>query len=150
MNIGEQFYCSRCMTELNEEGRCHKCGYDPREDTDPNALEEGTLLHGIRFQIGAVMEKTDKYYIYGAYDYLKQKPAYILEVYPDIGLKRIDDRIVTAIPELEKQFEEIKAKVISSITSYYERFENNNTIYLCMTTESGRKFVRLPLRQEDR
>ncbi len=134
MNIGEQFYCSRCMTELNEEGKCSKCGYDPREKLDPNALEEGTLLQGIRFQIGAVRKKTDLYFIYGAYDYLKQTPVYILEVYPDIGLKRIEDRVCTSAPEAEREFEAIKAKVISSVVLCYERFEYNNTIYICMPT----------------
>lgn len=135
MNIGEQFYCSRCMTELNEEGKCCKCGYDPSEKPDLNALEEGTLLQGIRFQIGAVREKTDLYYIYGAYDYLKQKPVYILELFPGIGLKRIEDRACPITPESEREFEATKAKVLSSITSYFERFEYNNTVYLSMPTE---------------
>ena len=132
MNIGEKFYCSRCMAELKEEGKCNSCDYNPSESADPCALEEGALLKGIRFQIGAVRERTDMYYIYGAYDYLKQEPVYILEIYPNIGLQRIDDIICTNSLELQKNFDEIKNRAISSIALLYEKFEFNNTVYFCI------------------
>ena len=146
MNIGEQYYCSCCMAELNEEGTCYKCGYDPQGETDPNALEEGALLQGIRFQIGAVRKKNEIYIMYGAYDYLKQKPVYILEIYPDIGLTRKKDRICASCREMEKQFADIKARVALSITSYYEMFEDNNTIYFSLPIETE-KAERLSTRQ---
>lgn len=142
MNIGEHFYCSRCMTELAEEGKCIKCGYDPCGKIDLNALEEGTLLQGVRFQIGAVQAKTDRYYYYGAYDYLKQKPVSIWELFPCVAVKRIDD-IVSAEPGVERQFSKLKEKTMSALSAYYESFEENNTVYVCMPIEETIRYLRL-------
>lgn len=55
MNIGEKFYCSRCMREMEDEGTCSHCGYDPGQPASRSALEEGTLLHSGRYQLGAVI-----------------------------------------------------------------------------------------------
>lgn len=55
MNIGEKFYCSRCMREVDNEGICRHCGYDPNQPAGRIALEEGTLLQNGRYQLGAVI-----------------------------------------------------------------------------------------------
>ena len=88
MNIGEHFYCSRCLHELEREGICDRCNYDPSAPVDKYALEEGAILNQRRFYIGAVREKLKIGYIYGAYDYLMLHPVYIFEYFPDIPLER--------------------------------------------------------------
>ena len=136
MNIGEHFFCSSCMIELKDEGKCNRCRYDPSKEADPNALEEGTLLQGIRFQIGAVQKKTDMYYIYGAYDYLRQRPVYIYELYPDIGLERRNNT-VCPVPEKEKEFGGIKLNDRLFSFRNYEMLEYNNTVYHCVPAKDN-------------
>ena len=136
MNIGDRFFCSSCMIELKEEGKCEKCGYDPSKEADSNALEEGTLLQGIRFQIGALLKKTGMYYIYGAYDYLWQRPVYIYELYPNIGLERRSDTVYP-VPEKEKEFDEIKMNDRLFSFRNYEMLEYNNTVYHCIPAKDN-------------
>ena len=82
MNIGEHFYCSRCLSEIGDEGICPECGYDPESPADKSALEEGTVLGNMRFHVGAVRERLKIGYVYGAYDYEERKPACIFEYFP--------------------------------------------------------------------
>lgn len=133
MNIGERFYCSRCLAELDDEKPCSKCGYDPRGCADifPNALEEGTTLQDMRFHVGAVRRRLYSGYIYGAYDYGRQKPAYIFEYFPAMGLMRDDYTGKVIVPsEHKSEFERGMKKLLSSVKLRREIFSENNTLYI--------------------
>ena len=133
MNIGERFYCSRCLTELDDEKLCIRCGYDPSVDSDifPDALEEGTTLNDMRFHVGAVRRRLKSGYVYGTYDYGRQKPAYIFEYFPKIGLIRDEySGEVIVSPENETEFERGFKNLLSSASSRRKFFRENNTLYI--------------------
>ncbi len=148
MNIGERFYCSRCLAELENEGTCKKCGYDPSSPEDPSALEEGTLLHNMRFQIGAVFEKLRIGYIYGAYDYLAHKPVHIFEYFPEdcSGLTResISGTRITAPEHCRKAFNDGRNDLVRTLGRYCEMFEENNTVYISKFIQSVHETKRQP------
>ena len=133
MNIGERFYCSRCLAELDDEKLCSRCGYDPSGDSDifPDALEEGTTLQNMRFHVGAVRRSLKSGYVYGAYDYGRQKPAYIFEYFPKIGLIRDEytDKVIVP-PGHEAEFERGMKKLLLSANSRRKFFSENNTLYI--------------------
>lgn len=87
MNLGEVYYCSRCMRVLEEEQVCPYCGYHPSEETTSWALEEGTLLQQGRYQLGAQIGAGGFGITYSAWDHLLQMPAAIKEYMPQ-GLAR--------------------------------------------------------------
>lgn len=82
MNIGEYYYCSRCFLPLADEGICPGCGYDPEQAADIRALEEGTLLGGGRYQIGAIITQDEMFVVYGAWDHKISKLVFIKEFFP--------------------------------------------------------------------
>ena len=132
MNIGEKFYCSRCLTELIEEEHCLKCGYSSFSQSDELALEEGTTLKNMRFHIGAVRKKLKHGYVYGAFDYINQKPVYIFEYFPAFTIGRdSESETVVIVPEnLEIEFENGKAKIKAGLSSHHKTFAENNTLYV--------------------
>lgn len=131
MNIGEKFYCSRCLAELHDEIICPKCGHDPRSTDDEYALEEGTTLKAMRFHVGAIRKKLKCGYFYGAFDYFREKPVYIFEYFPALGLKREEDsgsRVI--IPErCQAEFEEGMRKLMAGLKCHHNIFCENNTLY---------------------
>ncbi len=132
MNIGEIFYCSRCLKQLDQEGVCIYCGYDPSSYVDADALEEGTLLCGKRFQVGAVNRRMRFGFLYGAYDFLKQKPVFIFEFFPSLKLDR-DPRtgtIVIVSPENEARFNNELCCLKTALGHYCCISEENHTLYL--------------------
>ena len=137
MNIGEHFYCSRCLRELysesGDEVKCTRCGYDPFDfDFDSNALEEGTTLDKMRFQIGAVRRKTKSGYVYGAFDYVKQRPVYIFEYFPDLNLGRdnLSGCEVIVPDNCKDKFSRDRKFLINSLNNHHKIFEENNTLYV--------------------
>ena len=132
MNIGEKFYCSRCLAELQDECVCKKCGYDSRAPSDESALEEGTLLDRMRFQVGAVRRKLKGGYVYGAFDYISQKPVYIFEYCPACGLRRdIESGSCVIVPKSHKsEFEEGMKKLSARLSPHHKVFSENNTLYV--------------------
>ena len=82
MNIGEKFFCSSCLVVLCDELICPICGYDPAGIPEPDVLEEGTLLNGIQYQIGAVRSRTKNYIMYGAFNYISRKTIFVKEFFP--------------------------------------------------------------------
>ncbi|MBQ6774192.1 MAG: hypothetical protein IJP48_09050 [Synergistaceae bacterium] len=139
MNIGENFYCSRCLKELNselgDEVKCTRCGYDPFDSKiDSHALEEGTTLNQMRFHIGAVRRKTKSGYIYGAFDYVKQRPVYIFEYFPDCVIELERDKLsccnVIVPAECEDAFANGKRNLINALNNHHKIFAENNTLYV--------------------
>ena len=132
MNIGERFYCSRCLAEISDEYICPRCGYDPDTPADESALEEGTTLMGMRFHIGAVRRKLTGGYIYGAFDYVKQVPVYIFEYYPALGLSRdleSESRVIVP-PDREAAFRDGMNRLKAGLSGRHESFSGNNTLYV--------------------
>ena len=132
MNIGERFYCSRCLAEIGDEYICPRCGYDPFSPADDAALEEGTALDGMRFHIGAVRRKLNGGYVYGAFDYNKQSPVYIFEYFPALGLKRdaeSESRVIVP-PDREAEFRDGLSRVKASLSAHHKAFSENNTLYV--------------------
>ncbi len=132
MNIGERFYCSSCLARIPDEMICPVCGYDPSAVTDPDVLEEGTVLGGIQYQLGTVKSRTKNCIIYGAFDYIRQQMLFIGEYYPTELVKRDNDRNVrvTVPEEYGERFEAGKKKFICLAERYGEAFEENHTAYL--------------------
>lgn len=164
MNIGENYYCSRCFLPLADEGICPACGYDPEHPAAFHALEEGTLLGGGRYQIGAVITQTDQAVIYGAWDHRTSKPVFVKEFFPKEMAKR-DCRVkdtITVKREEKQSYDTglnlfLKSKGIRKIWPesgiagetgmVTDSFEKNRTGYLVLTpvpipgTEAGGKFL---------
>lgn len=150
MNIGENYYCSRCFLPLADEGLCPVCGYDPEHPADLRVLEEGTLLDSGRYQIGAVITQTELSVVYGAWDHQISKPVFVREFFP----KNIADRdcrvrdTVTAKMEEKQAYDTrlnsfLKSKGIQKIQAesgmaektgiVTDRFKKNRTGYLILT-----------------
>ncbi len=131
MNIGERFYCSRCLKELKDEGVCAGCGYDPSAPPVPDALEEGTLLDGGRFQIGAVRQRCRMGFLYGAYDHAGQRPLYLFEFFPGQYCARAAPYATAVVVTKghEVTFDQTREKLIQALRSFYNVFEENSTFY---------------------
>ena len=132
MNIGEDFYCSRCLQNLDQEQICDACGYDPSSPVLKNALEEGTLICEKRFQIGAVNKRLNPGFLYGAYDFLKQEPVFIFEFFPENLSERdaVSGTSVKIPKEKEEQFRNDCCHLEKGLAHYYEIFRDNETFYL--------------------
>lgn len=151
MNIGEKFYCSRCMRELENEGICRHCGYDPNEMVSCNILEEGTLLQSGRYQLGAVIGAGGFGITYAAWDYTLSQPVAVKEYFlQDICERDVceSDNVVVS-PEQEGLFQvgqlrfSREARVLSTLQSIknvvavLDWFEDNNTAYIVMEYVRG-------------
>ena len=126
MNIGERFFCSKCLQEMEEEKICCYCGYDPTLHIDVNALEEGTLLQSGRYQIGAVWTKDDVGYTYGAYDHIEKKTRFLFEVFPQNNAVRDRENLTVCITSTtfseNRRLEYLKETCLRV-------FEENDTVY---------------------
>lgn len=156
MNIGEKFYCSKCMRELEDEGVCPYCQYDPMGERSSKALEEGTLLQDGRYQIGAVIGSGGFGITYAAWDYALSQPVAIKEYFPNALCSRdvSNDDTVAAEPEREglywsglHRFSR-EARIlgtlqnVGSVVTVFDWFEENNTAYIVMQYLRG-----IPLEQ---
>lgn len=149
MNIGEKFYCSKCMREIeDEESKCpyHDCGYDPYHKTEEHMLEEGTLLNNGRYQIGAVIGSGGFGITYAAWDRKFDQPVAIKEYYSKKLCKRntTEDDTVTVKANSEYMYQKgldrfiREAKILNTLENVknvvpvIEWFEANNTAYIVM------------------
>ncbi len=132
MNIGEKFFCSSCLVELRDEMICPICGHNPAGISEPDVLEEGTLLNGIQYQLGAVRRRTNNYIMYGAFNYISQKTIFIKEYFPACLAKRDisrSDQIIVS-KENMKAFEDGKRDFIVLAEDDCHIFQENGTVYL--------------------
>ena len=151
MNIGEKFYCSKCMKELIEEGVCPFCGYDPMGKKSSVPLEEGTLLQDGRYQIGAVIGSGGFGITYAAWDYALSQPVAIKEYFPNVLCSRdtTKEDTVTTHPEQDGLYQvgllrfSREARILStlqnvrSVVTVLDWFEGNNTAYIVMQFVRG-------------
>ena len=152
MNIGEKFYCSRCMREIEDDGKiCPHCGYDPFGQRSVWPLEEDTLLQNGRYQIGAVIGSGGFGINYAAYDLSLNHPVAIKEYYPRSLCERAssEDNSVIVNPSHEGLYQSglfrfiREARILGTLQNLknvvpvLEWFEANNTAYIVMKHISG-------------
>ena len=146
MNIGESFYCSRCMREVEDDTVKCTCGYDPSEKRPANVLEEGALLQNGRYQIGAVIGTGGFGITYAAWDFALNHPVAIKEYFPRDLCERDaeEDDSVIINPGHERMYQAgivrfiHEAQIlgtlqnIKNIVPILDWFEANNTAYIVM------------------
>lgn len=151
MNIGEKFYCSQCMREVEGEGTCPYCGYDPNQPVSRSVLDEGTLLNNGRYQLGAVIGRGGFGITYAAWDYVLSQPVAVKEYFPRNICKRdiYEGDEVVAETKQEELFQigqlrfSREARVLSTLQSIknvvavLDWFEDNNTAYIVMEYVRG-------------
>lgn len=151
MNIGEKYYCSRCMREIEREGLCPHCGYDPAVFVAGSQLEEGTLLQNGRYELGTVIGQGGFGITYSAWDQVLDIPVAIKEYYPDCYCQR-DTSETDAISTrpacggyyhlgLRTFIREARILAmlqnIPTVVKVYDCFEKNNTAYIVMEFVRG-------------
>lgn len=152
MNIGECFYCSKCMKKIKEEMICPYCGHNPEHLTSENALEEGTLLQKGRYQLGTVLGSGGFGITYAAWDYTLCQPVAIKEYFPKSFISRniLENNCVTIIKEHQAAYEiglrrfNREARILSSlqniknVVAVHDWFEANGTAYIVMEYVRGK------------
>lgn len=159
MNIGDKFYCSKCMRELDDECTCPYCGHDPSRIQSVRFLEEGTLLQNGRYQLGAVIGDGGFGVTYAAWDNVLDQVVAIKEYFPQILCERdssVDDNVVVN-PNHEDLYNHglerfvREAKILSTlqdvknVVPVLEWFSANNTSYIVMKYIRGvtlNKYIR--------
>ena len=154
MNIGERFLCSRCMREIEIEDECPFCGYVPgaySDDIEMSYIEEGTLLHEGRYQLGTVIGRGGFGVTYAAWDLVLDMPVAIKEYFPrNYACRDIteSDNLVIK-PETKNYFQyglstfireaRILATLqnIKTVVTVYDCFEENTTSYIVMEYVRG-------------
>lgn len=154
MNIGEKFYCSKCLGELEgdeAEGVCPKCGYDPSEAAGTSFLEEGALLYNGHYQVGAVIDQGGFGVTYAAWDLVLDQAVAIKEYFPRAYVTRnvAQDDAVAPNPQ-DFAYYEIglrtfirEARILAmlqnvkTVVEVKDCFEENNTAYIVMEYVRG-------------
>ena len=151
MNIGEHFYCSRCMKEIDAEGVCPHCGYDPVREQSTRYVAEGTLLHEGRYQLGTVVGQGGFGATYGAWDLVLDMPVAVKEYFPGSYASRDVMESDDVIPNQEdflpyqmglRTFIR-EARILASlqnietVVTVYDCFEENHTAYIIMEYVRG-------------
>lgn len=151
MNIGEKFYCSKCLKEIQEEAICPYCGYDHSSQNSPQMLEEGALLCDGRYQIGACIGAGGFGLTYAAWDLRLNQPVAIKEYFP-MGLCDRDSREdykVLPVPETEGIYQVgllrfiREARIlgtlrnVKNVVPVLDWFDGNNTAYIVMNYIRG-------------
>ena len=151
MEINGQYYCSRCMREMKEEGVCPHCGFDGSGERPPAVLEEGTLLNG-KYQLGAVIGKGGFGITYAAWDENLDRPVAVKEYFPSDLVTRdtgVSDEVVcveaqeTVFLEGRLRFEReshllASLSDIPNVVKVLDFFSENNTAYIVMEYIHGR------------
>lgn len=151
MNIGEVYYCSRCMKVIETEDICPYCGHDHYGAVSNHVLAEGTLLHDGRYQLGAVVGQGGFGITYAAWDLVLGMPVAIKEYFPQSSAERdigeSDD--VHVKPDAQYVHElglrtfiresRILATLqnIKTVVTVYDCFEENQTFYIVMEYVHG-------------
>ena len=150
MNIGEKFYCSKCMCEIENEDICPYCGHRQSDENSIHLLEEGALLQNGRYQIGSAIGEGGFGITYAAWDLVLNQPVAMKEYYPMNICSRDTREDYSVIPSPEYQdLYQIglqrfirEARIlgtlqnVKNVVPVLEWFEKNNTAYIVM------KFIR--------
>ena len=137
---------------MEEETVCPHCGYDPEEEADPSALEEGSLLQNGRYRLGAVLGKGGFGITYAAWDLTLGQPVAVKEYFPE-GLcgRDISEGDDVNVPGQNHQAYQIgllrfnreagilaTLQNVKSVVAVYDWFQENETAYLVMEYVRGR------------
>lgn len=164
MNIGERFYCSKCLREIDNDEICPHCGYDPSSEWYSSALEEGALLYDGRYQLGAVLGHGGFGITYAAWDLVLDMPVAIKEYYPKEYTKRnCSQSEIVEVVDTERFYYYLglqtfirEARILASLRSIesvvnvYDCFEDNNTAYIVMEYVRGDPLSELCWNEEKR
>lgn len=152
MNIGENFYCPHCMKQINDDDSiCPHCKYDLSQTQNVSILEEGTLLHNGRYQLGASIGSGGFGITYAAWDIALNHPVAIKEYFPHKLCERdsSEDDSVIVNPGREGLYHSglfrfiREARIlgtlhnVKNVVPVLEWFEANNTAYIVMKYISG-------------
>ncbi|MDO5540437.1 MAG: BspA family leucine-rich repeat surface protein [Eubacteriales bacterium] len=152
MNIGEKYYCSKCMMEIEDEIICPYCGHDPETSTGRIALEEGTLLCNRRYQIGSILGTGGFGITYAAWDYTLSQAVAIKEYFPfDYASRDVWESNTVLVDENDENIFQIglqrfsrEARIlatlqnIKSVVTVFDWFEANGTAYIVMEFVRGK------------
>lgn len=152
MNIGEKFYCSKCMRELEEESLCPYCGHDPGAPVGRSTLEEGTLLQKGRYQLGAVLGAGGFGITYAAWDHVLEQPVAVKEYFPrSLCVRDIWENYAVFTTEENKKAFTVgllrfsrEARIlgtlqnIRNVVTVRDWFEDNETAYIVMEFVRGK------------
>lgn len=152
MNIGEYFYCSKCMRELEDDMVCPYCGHDPDAPVGRGGLEEGTLLNYGRYQLGAVLGVGGFGITYAAWDYTLEQPVAIKEYFPQLiayrdnyesnDVQYVEEDKITYLVGLQRFSREARVlstlQNIKAVVSVLDCFEANQTAYIAMEFVRGK------------
>ena len=139
------------MREIDREGICPHCGYDPAVFIAGSQLEEGTLLQNGRYELGTVIGQGGFGITYSAWDQVLDIPVAIKEYYPDCYCQRdtSETDAISTRPDCGGYYHlglrtfireaRILAMLqnIPTVVKVYDCFEKNNTAYIVMEFVRG-------------
>lgn len=151
MNVGEKYYCSRCMREIGQEQICPHCGFDPSIPMPGSQMEEGTLLYHGRYELGTVIGQGGFGITYSAWDLVLDIPVAIKEYFPASYCERNASETDDVSPrpdcgayyQLGLQTFVREARILAmlqnirSVVKVYDCFEKNQTAYIVMEFVHG-------------
>lgn len=151
MDISGVYYCSKCMLQMEEDGACPHCGYDPdKKEIIRKHLEEGCFLND-RYLLGSVIGSGGFGITYAAWDTLLDMPVAIKEYFPrdfaDRDVRDGDEVLVREKHETEYKLglrrfiQESRVLAMFSqvpgIVNVSDCFEENETFYFVMEYVRG-------------
>lgn len=143
--------CFGCFREINGEGQCPHCGYDPKADEGKfgAAIKSGEILNE-RYIVGRVMGQGGFGVTYAALDFATQQRVAIKEFFPTALVSRELSGTVSAYSvEMEAHFTQGKSGFLEEahtleklkdsehIVNVLNFFEENGTAYFVMDYVQG-------------
>lgn len=141
--------CMGCMNELNVDGSCSHCNYNPNSPRLQPYLAAGTVLDN-RYLVGRVLSYNGEGVSYIAYDRVMNEKVVVREYFPDTFCTRTNgsDNVVVNPDCLAKyktfmsEFAEVnkvlsRMRNISNIVPAVDMFAQNNTTYAVLQYVEG-------------
>lgn len=148
--------CLGCMNELEEDGTCRHCNYDPETPQPKSYLKAGTILDD-RYMVGKILTVNGEGVSYIGFDKVTSEKVVVREYFPDTLCKRADDsdRLIVNQDCLAKyktfmsEFAEVykvlsRLRNLPHIVPAVDMFAENNTTYAILEYVEGvslRKFL---------
>lgn len=145
--------CYNCMSEIDESGKCQKCGYVHSENTPPHRLKPGTKLLNNRYVVGNALGEGGFGITYIGFDTRLEMRVAIKEFFPSGFVTRFvkDSATVEASNDKNDSFFKkgkekflYEARTIArfseepGIVDVRDYFEENDTAYIIMEYIEGK------------